>query len=546
MIQSGDIRFAASRVMADVPEGGGPPTNKLIPDGASNAIFPDIPETARATGLVELRQIHLTVRSTDTDALRGAHVIISDPPDDPNVSLTLAMSPGPFAVRTELVNRVEGYLTPAPEYSGYLLENHVVGQRSIQIFQRPRSTSPPINDTIVLVFNEGLVTERKQYVRVIRVSRETRTFTELLNGQAIDFLGDVVTCDISDKLNLDFPGSPPSRGFARQATKTAIRDTVVADSGSYSGVSLLTQPTALADVMLKVANIYSQLVPSSRTETPLLDQRPTAARTLTLATTPRLIQTSSPPHSQRIFVTQETRGFSYTFVLSPRPAPGTVTVSWLGLGNWETITDDGVGGLSGQGVGTINYLTGSMQVTLPSLPDPKSSVIVQWSDTAPYTNRTATGSPTLLVRAPEFSIDLGQSGVNPASVTIAWLSGGAAQSATVNASAQVTGAATGSLDAASGVLYLQPNLLPDTGTTFTINFDHRTMVSESLLAVSPDAGGFANVTFTQQPQPGTVRIRWATAQAVSNTSGGTMAQEVPGFGEVIQTVTYPGAVSQRA
>ena len=48
-LQQADIRFARSVNMADVPEGGGPPSAHLIPDGASNTIVTDVREEDRDT-----------------------------------------------------------------------------------------------------------------------------------------------------------------------------------------------------------------------------------------------------------------------------------------------------------------------------------------------------------------------------------------------------------------------------------------------------------------------------------------------------------------
>ncbi len=50
-IQAGDVALVTSRVMDDVPEGGGGPTATPIIDGTSNSIFPDISELDRAGGL---------------------------------------------------------------------------------------------------------------------------------------------------------------------------------------------------------------------------------------------------------------------------------------------------------------------------------------------------------------------------------------------------------------------------------------------------------------------------------------------------------------
>ena len=59
-ILSGDVKLLKSAVMADVPEGGGAPTGVEIPDGVSNAIFPDVSELDRAGGRVNLRKVLTT------------------------------------------------------------------------------------------------------------------------------------------------------------------------------------------------------------------------------------------------------------------------------------------------------------------------------------------------------------------------------------------------------------------------------------------------------------------------------------------------------
>ena len=67
----GDIRFARSVNMADVPEGGGPPSAQLLTSGRSNEICPDISEETRTVGRTEIYQIHGLLRNTDRAALLG-------------------------------------------------------------------------------------------------------------------------------------------------------------------------------------------------------------------------------------------------------------------------------------------------------------------------------------------------------------------------------------------------------------------------------------------------------------------------------------------
>ena len=56
-IFEGDLRLLQSVNMADVPEGGGGPSGRVIPDGESNAIFPDVSDVDRTTGRVRFRKL---------------------------------------------------------------------------------------------------------------------------------------------------------------------------------------------------------------------------------------------------------------------------------------------------------------------------------------------------------------------------------------------------------------------------------------------------------------------------------------------------------
>src|SRR5574343_22454 len=109
-----------------------------------------------------------------------------------------------FAKRTEIANAIENYLIQGPEWGGYLMQNHVAGQRSIQLFQRPGTPTPPIGRTLVLISDEGDPAEKSQYVRITRVEVETRTFTYSSSGGFVDYQADVVVCDLTDALRHPF------------------------------------------------------------------------------------------------------------------------------------------------------------------------------------------------------------------------------------------------------------------------------------------------------------------------------------------------------
>ncbi|MBR6976290.1 MAG: hypothetical protein IKH84_05270, partial [Ottowia sp.] len=366
---AGDIRFARSINMRDVPEGGGPPSAELLTSGRSNDIFPDISEESRTTGRVEICQIFSVLRNPDRDALLGANAIIGEPPADPNVSVTMLSLGTPFATRADIAKRIESGMAPGSEFSGYLLEDHFTTMRTVQLFQRPGSQPPRLGATYILVYMEGTASERRQRIRIRDVDVTERTFTVNVGGQAMDIKAQVCSCELFDVLSADFPGSPPSRFYAREPAKTMLRETNYSDAGLFYSASRLTKACAATDSEIQVGSVYTQVVPNSRSEAASVDQRPAAQQTLVLAETPRRVEVGITPHTQRILIAEENAGQTFVAQLRPLPAPGLVHIDYYSMGNRYTITDDGAGRLTGQGGGSVSYLTGSVQVTLAAVPD---------------------------------------------------------------------------------------------------------------------------------------------------------------------------------
>lgn len=343
----GDVKLVASQVMDDVPEGGGAPTSTVIVDGASNSLFADISEMDRAGGRVNLRKVFVSVQTDTTDTYLGGNVIVADAPADPRVAVTIFSTAEVFDRRTHARDRIEAYLNKGSLWNGFLLENHIAGQRSIQLFQRVGAELPAIGKTLYLVANEGLANEVAQYIRVTRVTSATRTFSYGSGSGIVDYDAVVVTCDLSDALRYDFPGSPPDRLFAMAAGKARIRDTVVADAAKYCGVVKTTQPIAIGDVAASVTSIFTQLVPSAQTETPLLDL--TAG-----GTAEALIESANGTVSYSTAV-----GFNASTALSVGNAiqPGSLTITAGGT----TLTDHGGQLMAGATVvGTVNYARGQI------------------------------------------------------------------------------------------------------------------------------------------------------------------------------------------
>lgn len=358
-IQSGDVKLLKSAVMADVPEGGGAPSGSVIADGVSNAIFPDISELDRAGGRVNLRKSFVSVQtdSPDTagDTYFGTNVIVAEPPADPRVSVTLFSTERTFDTREQAQLRIEAYLNKGPEWAGYLFENHIAGQRVIQLFERTTDTVPNVGQTLVLIENEGLSTQKEQYVRATSVSVVERAFT-YNNDQ--DYKASVVTVAISDALRYDFTGSPANRLFTRATSSTKVRDTVVADAGTYVGVVPLTQAAALGDFTIKGSSIYTQLVPSAQTETPISFVPPYAAAGLPVPAAVAVSYTASHTWTTAI-----------KFNLPGGCLPGTLTIQTDGI----TIFDDAALLKTASGtIGAVDYANGILSLNSGTMSNEKA------------------------------------------------------------------------------------------------------------------------------------------------------------------------------
>jgi hypothetical protein len=158
-ILQGDIQLRASRVMDDVPEGGGGPSNVVIESGQENAIMPDISRwiaPLAATTCVRCMWAWTPKTATPTRAAMSSW-------QSPRRSQCLhhpVCHGRVYDTRAQAQARLEAYLNKGAEWAGYLYENHIKGQRVIQIFQRPGTELPAVGKTLVLVGNEGLAMSR--------------------------------------------------------------------------------------------------------------------------------------------------------------------------------------------------------------------------------------------------------------------------------------------------------------------------------------------------------------------------------------------------
>ncbi|MET3477021.1 hypothetical protein [Variovorax atrisoli] len=514
-ILESDLKLVATQVMDDVPEGGGAPTSKVIEDGKSNAIFKDISAVDRARGDVSIMKIAATVQTLNTDTALGGLVIISRPPLDANVSPALFYTGDFFDRRASIQNRIEAYTAPGEEFNGYMLSNHVQGQRSLQIFQRPGATPPAINGTLQI--SGGGKTE---YVRVSDVSVEQRTYSYSTGGSFVDYAAQVCICELLDGLKNDYTGSPASRLFERSATAAAVNRMLVANAAKFYGIAKLVAPVSTGDLSAKVNTISTQLVPSATTEIPLVDMSAAGSSTSLVASGSGTVTLN----------TGVVFGPNSIITFGNPAYPGSLSVATSA----GTLTDDGgrlkLGALT---VGSVNYAGGAMTLAsdAPTITGNKA-----------ITFRPA-GAPIELADSTSIAVTLESRRINypltilpppaPGSLRVAYRAGGNWYELADDGGGRLAGTdssiGSGTVDFVTGTALPTLGSLPDVGSevifTWAAKANYKDRSGTLMAAVS-----IMLALDNQAAQAGTVSVDWndGTARHASDNGSGVLTGDATG------------------
>ena len=560
-ISKGDIKLNQSQRMTDNDDGGGRITGTEVVDGQSNGIFDDVSDLERTTGNVSLRKVYPGVSTPDNDVYMGGNVIIAEAPTDPNVSVCIFTTGDFDDQRTAAKDRVERYQVQATLAQWDLIGNHYQNQRSLIGVQRIDRDLPSVGDVFVLENDSDQI----QYVRITEIQSEVTTYETIMNGGYEEFDRMRLDMQISAPLLYDFPGGEPfligtimAPGSVHDASK--IYGTETADAARYWGISPTTSEAGLGDIEVYVDDIYTNLVPSAQTETPIIDMplgydqgaikaaattgefytdsvtalytsptaiqlfliRPCTPGTLTLTVggsdyaedqTGALLRVNgSNPFtnltidyksgritgtrdsgtsvigntinatvgftpainfigrgdSSATDVTINNRGYNWirTFAAG-KPLPGTMVVSYMVLGKWYTIRDSGNGVITGNGIGTIDFATGTVAVTLEALPDVGSAIIYNFVMDLLTEFNTHSGVDAAGQAAFEFTTIALEKGT----LDITYTAGGVAAHIYDDGDGNLTGAGTGSVDYDNGKVKAKPTLVQDDGTGFTVDYN---------------------------------------------------------------------------
>ena len=346
-IETNNLVLYKSERLTDTSDGGGKYNGQVIVDGQSNNLFDDIAEMDRTMGDVSMRKIFPAVTTNDTDKLMGATVFISENPIDPNVSALIFSTKSWTDERQAAQNRVENYLAKGGQIAGTPLDTHWQGMKSVQVAMFPTETESSVGDTIVLISNEGKPLEREQYIRITKV--ETRTATIVVDGKPVEYK--IATYTINDPLSVDFVGLSAKQWYNGDKSVSIIRDTIVADTGNYYGSVGLKTEAKVGEYTVNAKDIFSQIIPSAQTETPIIDVNAAGESVVLVAGNDAAITVSVPT----------TVSTSQNLYLGSGVMPSSLSFLLFG----QAVTDQG--GLlktsSGTQIGTVNYQKGLIQWT---------------------------------------------------------------------------------------------------------------------------------------------------------------------------------------
>ncbi|WP_420229032.1 hypothetical protein ACOBWA_08400 [Psychrobacter sp. ER1] len=273
-ITQNDLEILKSEIMADTPDGGGLPTGIAVIDGVSNNLFPDVSDIDRLIGRVRLRKVSLAVKTANAELLQATRMLFTELPDNPNISV-FAFKANSFADRrSDAQNKIESYLAFGTKWSGHVLETQLAGQRVIQISLDKGDPVPAVGQPLVLVQNEGQSDEYYQYLRPLKVETVERRFQKSASETVTRT---VATIEFGDTLNKSFNGLTVQEFYLNASTtrRAILREARIADAAKYYSASRLAEPVvAMQSRQVRLNSIYTQVVPSTQVETPILQRDP--------------------------------------------------------------------------------------------------------------------------------------------------------------------------------------------------------------------------------------------------------------------------------
>ena len=465
-ITSTDLHFYASERLTQDDDGGGRITAIEVVDGVENNVFPDIASGDRIAGRVWLCKVFPAVRTSDRDRYLASRAFISEPPSDPLVSVACFSTEGWSDERATAQNYVESYVVVGPRSEMVLYGDHVAGQRQMFAYQRVGAAIPEIGEVFVLSEEVDEVVTAEQYVRMTKVEFETVTWTDS-DGSYQKVL---MALTLSDALESRFEGGEQRR-YTNYLPPTIIRVTTSVDAANFKSISSI-EPAVPNALTVTADSIFVRAVPATQSEVAMLDIQGGGAKLMYIANGTRRVIVPQIANTWKLPINLANAQLNYTALLNPLPGPASLSISYRAQGKWYTVSDyekGGDGTLSGAGAGTVNYLTGSVAVTVQAIPDVNSCVLFSWATPAHYDSLIGGHA---YISPPCITHTMLHPPIKRGDLTVSWETGGIIKTASDTGGGGFTGdVASGStVDYDTGAFSIVPSAWPDQGSPIVVGY----------------------------------------------------------------------------
>lgn len=522
-INKSDLKFYPPERLSDRDDAGGMPLGTPI-KGTANEIFNPISSIARVNGSFSTRLIYAGVQRPDDEMLIGSFLAITKPPQDPSVSYLLFKASKYGELRSEILKRIEAHSIATIESRMTLLSTQTQNSKIVQAYQRQGEPLPLVGNRYCLRQDKKGYDYVEQYIQVVAVKAEDRTFTNPQTGK--DFVRTVVQLEISQKLEHDFVGADyPSEYYIDNPCK--IRETHVADAGEYFGVKPLVKAIQQAEMQIQINGLMEKIVPTNQIETALTDLSASGQR--------QTLFDASKTGDDGIVHLAIQRWKNINEVLSLYTGNAILPKSIDILTNVGNISDNGgTLKLGEQSIGSVDYGSGFILINEPSL-----SSYVQTLKFRPASNdiRIAdTEKIDITENNRGYTYNLA---LDPApavgSLQVSYRSQGQWYNLHDNGNGILVGASqahgSGSINFKTGTITVSCGELPDVGSA--ILFSWATQASYFNRAnVKPKV----QLLFTLQHQadPSTIRLSWndGTAKSATCSADGKITGDWTGFYDV--------------
>lgn len=537
MISSDDVKLFKSQVIADTPDGGGRMTGVEVVDGELNNLFDDTSRLDRVYGRVSLRKCFGAVTTLNRDKYLGAHAIVTDPPDDGRVVVTILERNDHSDRRAEVQDYVEAYVLAGATTQMTLYDTQPEGSRTLLAYQNNGVQAPEVGDVLALSIeltghvNNGY----EQYVRVTGVA-----ISSITGGNAPNtFTKALLTISIGSALEIDFPGGELVESPSTINRPTRLRQTNINDGVKYYGVTPIAQTIAIGNSTLYADGILQPVVPAAYAETPVLDQQ--------VGTDQDSVIAAGPSFTQTITASSASDG-TLTLSLARAAQPGSVlvTLDASNAANDVSFADAGAGLLTrtSGGTSTVNS-TGAADYSAGTLSFAALPASISYTATVTYVPAV---NYTDVQHTSGTAITLANRGFNyaktlipkpaPGAVRVTYRTLGRWYTLNDNGSGQLvgaTGTGSGTVNYTTGTVNVTVGYQPDVGSHVLFGWGTAAHYTQQNAVAEVELGAIQITADHPLMVPGTLHASYtigATTYTFDDNGAGEFTGGSPGTGTV--------------